>query len=90
MSINDINNILKETKYILKERFSQYDIFMSNNDMQKEINKKINDFNYNLEKHLKDNNPFKDLYSIYEEAKNSFIENEADKESLLNILKIID
>ena len=53
MSIHDINNILKETKYILKERFSQYDIFMSNNDMQKEINKKINDFNYNLEKTFK-------------------------------------
>ena len=83
MNIDNIDNILKETKSILKERFSQYDIFMSDNDMKKEITKKINDFNYNLEKHLKDDNPFKDSYFIYEEAKNSFIENEADKESLL-------
>ncbi|WP_297277982.1 VWA domain-containing protein [uncultured Brachyspira sp.] len=80
----NIDGILKETKYILKERFSQYDIFMSNNDIQKEITKRINDFNYNLEKHLKNDNPFKDLYSVYEEAKNSFIENEADKEALFN------
>ncbi|MEI0557581.1 hypothetical protein [Brachyspira intermedia] len=87
MSIHDINNILKETKYKLKERFSQYDIFMINSDMQKEINKKINDFNYNLEKHLKDDNPFKDSYFLYEEAKNSFKENEADKESLLKYIE---
>ncbi|MEI0604672.1 VWA domain-containing protein [Brachyspira alvinipulli] len=80
----NIDGILKETKYILKERFSQYDIFMSNNDIQKEITKRINDFNYNLEKHLKNDNPFKDSYSVYEEAKNSFIENEADKEALFN------
>ena len=87
MNIGNIDSLLKETKFIIKERFSQYDIFMSNDDMQKEITKKINDFNYNLEKHLKDNNPFKDLYSIYEEAKNSFIENEADKESLFKYIE---
>ncbi|MEI0477107.1 VWA domain-containing protein [Brachyspira pulli] len=83
MNIGNIDSLLKETKFIIKERFSQYDIFMSNDDMQKEITKKINDFNYNLEKHLKDDNPFKDSYSVYEEAKNSFMENEADKEALL-------
>ena len=82
MNIDNIDSLLKETKFIIKERFSQYDIFMSNDDMQKEITKKINDFNYNLEKHLKDDNPFKDSYSVYEEAKNSSMENEADKEAL--------
>ena len=79
---DDILNYIRRTKELIIYKFINYKYFIYDNDIQNEINKKINDFNINLEEHLEKDNPFKDKYKIYEEAVNNFEGNEADRELL--------
>lgn len=82
-----MNDNIKKTKYLIKEHFFNYNHLIYDDEAEKEIKRKINDFNTNLENHLEKDNPFKEMYKIYEEAYNSFEGNEYNTDFLYKDIK---
>ncbi|MBW5380816.1 VWA domain-containing protein, partial [Brachyspira hampsonii] len=64
--------------------FSQYGELLEDEEFSKELDKKINDYNENLNKEFSSNNPLKNEYDKYNNAYSSFKNNGADENRILN------
>ena len=73
-----------DIKNQLYTEFSQYGELLEDEDFAKELDKKINDYNENLNKELSSNNPLKNEYDKYNNAYSSFKNNGADENRILN------
>ena len=63
---------IKETKELLKNRFSHYFIFFNDNKLEEELDKRIESFNEKIEKHIEQSSPFDNDYRLYRKSYSDF------------------
>ncbi|MEI0487756.1 VWA domain-containing protein [Brachyspira intermedia] len=73
-----------DIKNQLYTEFPQYAELFEDEEFSRELDKKINDYNENLDKELSSNNPLKNEYDKYNNAYSSFKNNGADENRILN------
>lgn len=80
------NFLLKkdDIKNLLYTEFPQYGELFEDEELQKELDKRIDDYNKNLNNELLSNNPLKNEYDKYNKSYSSFKNNGTDENRILN------
>ena len=73
---------IKETKELLKNRFSHYFIFFNDNKLEEELDKRIESFNEKIGKHIEQSSPFDNDYRLYRKSYSDFKYNDTTEKSV--------
>ncbi len=73
---------IKETKELLKNRFSHYFIFFNDNKLEEELDKRIESFNEKIGKHIEQYSPFDNDYRLYRKSYSDFKYNDTTEKSV--------
>lgn len=73
---------IKETKELLKNRFSHYFIFFNDNKLEEELDKRIESFNEKIGKHIERSSPFDNDYRLYRKSYSDFKYNDTTEKSV--------
>lgn len=80
--INIIKEKIKETKELLKNKFSHYFTFLNDNEVEEELDKRIETFNEKIEKNIEQSSPFDNDYRLYRKSYSDFKYNKTTEESV--------
>ena len=83
----DIFNSIKATKDTFIKEFSNAFSFFNDSNVQKEIDRRIEEFENKIKSHIEDDSPFEKDYRDYRKSYNDFKYNGADEESILEDIK---
>lgn len=78
----NIKDKIKETKELLKDKFSRYFIFFNYDKLEEELDKRIESFNEKIEKHIGESSPFDSDYRLYRKSYSDFKYNKTTEESV--------
>ncbi|WP_288621749.1 hypothetical protein [uncultured Brachyspira sp.] len=73
---------IKETKKLLKNRFSHYFIFFNDNKLEEELDKRIESFNEKIGKYIEQSSPFDNDYRLYRKSYSDFKYNDTTEKSV--------
>ncbi|ADG72875.1 VWA domain-containing protein [Brachyspira murdochii] len=80
----DVFNSIKSTKDVFIKKFSNAFNFLNNSNVEKEIDKRLEEFENKIKSHIEDKNPFENAYRDYRKSYNDFKYNGADEKSILD------
>ena len=83
----DIFNSIKATKDTFIKEFSNAFSFFNDSNVQKEIDRRIEEFENKIKSHIEDDSPFEKDYRDYRKSYNDFKYNGADEKSILEDIK---
>lgn len=78
----NIKDKIKETKELLKNKFSRYFTFFNYDKLEEELDKRIESFNEKIEKHIGESSPFDSDYRLYRKSYSDFKYNKTTEESV--------
>ena len=78
----NIKDKIKETKELLKSKFSRYFKFLNDDKLEEELDKRIESFNEKIEKHIGESSPFDNDYRLYRKSYSDFKYNKTTEESV--------
>ncbi len=78
----NIKDKIKETKELLKSKFSRYFKFLNDDKLEEELDKRIESFNEKIEKHIGEASPFDNDYRFYRKSYSDFKYNKTTEESV--------
>lgn len=78
-----IKEKIKETKELLKNKFLDFYKYLNDNNVEEELDKRVEAFNEKLEKHINKSSPFDNDYRIYRKSYSDFKYNDTVEESVI-------
>ena len=78
----NIKDKIKETKELLKNKFSRYFTFFNYDKLEEELDIRIESFNEKIEKHIGESSPFDSDYRLYRKSYSDFKYNDTTEKSV--------